>query len=331
MRQSTILVVEDETIVAKDLQQTLSRLGYNVPVTATSGEEAVHKAEERRPDLALMDIILKGPMDGVETAQALRRRFDIPIVYLTAYADDHTLQRAKDTAPAGYLLKPFQPGELRPTIEMALCQSQRERHMNASLRWLETAMQCVEDAVITTDRSGCITDMNRTAEFLTGWDRHVAIGYSLEALLPLSRETACGGIFNAVLQAMAEGRVVIIDDRVLRARDGAHYLIQGRAVPVVTGQGGIIGAVVAFHLLADQPVRQFRDPDRELTEGEGYVSYSKGVVNLCAWCKRVPDGFGAWYDLHTFITERSGVQFNGGLCPDCMEQCFPEHHITPTT
>jgi PAS domain S-box-containing protein len=326
MKQATILVVEDETIVAKDIQCTLVRLGYKVPATATCGEEAVRKAGELQPDLVVMDIVLKGPMDGVETARELRTRYDVPVVYLTAYADDHTLQRAKATEPAGYLLKPFQTSELRPTIEMALYRSHMERHTKESLRWLATTVRCVEDAVITTDGTGRITYLNPAAEQLTGWGHRSAIGHPLEIVLALQGCGSSEESLNDAVQAIAQCRIIPIEGRVLIAKDGSRCLVQGRAAPVVTEQGGIIGAVVVCHALAEQAVRQFSQVPSEMEEGAQRVSYAKGVINLCAWCKRVPDGSGEWYDLHTFITERSGVQFNGGLCPDCMERCFPLDH-----
>ena len=95
MAKAKILVVEDETIIAKDLANTLKRMGYDIAASASSGEDAVKKAEELKPDLVLMDIVLKGGMDGVEAAEKIRLLLDVPVVYLTAYADDKALQRAK--------------------------------------------------------------------------------------------------------------------------------------------------------------------------------------------------------------------------------------------
>jgi diguanylate cyclase (GGDEF)-like protein len=115
-----ILVVEDENIVAKDLQQSLRMLGYGVPVIATSGEEAIEKAAATHPDLVLMDIKLKGRLDGVAAAQEIGDRLDIPVVYLTAYADEQTVRRAKVTEPFGYLVKPFDERSLHAAVEVAL-------------------------------------------------------------------------------------------------------------------------------------------------------------------------------------------------------------------
>ena len=116
MTNAQILVVEDEGIIAKDIQNILKSMGYAVPAIASSGEGAIKKAAETFPDLVLMDIVLGGHMDGVEAAEQIRDRFDIPVVYLTAYADNKTLQRAKITEPYGYILKPFSERELHTTI-----------------------------------------------------------------------------------------------------------------------------------------------------------------------------------------------------------------------
>src|SRR5688572_14222217 len=105
MAHAHLLIVEDENIIAKDIQRRLTRLGYFVPAIASSGREALQKTADVRPDLVLMDIVLKGDMDGVDTAAQVQRRFQIPVVYLTAYADEHTWQRATATAPFGYVLK----------------------------------------------------------------------------------------------------------------------------------------------------------------------------------------------------------------------------------
>jgi len=120
MAKAKILVVEDERIVAKDIVKSLQRLGYLVVASVASGEEAIKKVHETQPDLVLMDIMLKGEMDGIEAAEVIKSSSDIPIIYLTAYADDKTLQRAKVTEPFGYILKPFDERDLHTTIEIAL-------------------------------------------------------------------------------------------------------------------------------------------------------------------------------------------------------------------
>ncbi len=137
MPAKRILIVEDEGIVAADLADRLKHMGYTVAGSVSSGKTAVEQTEKLRPDLVLMDIILKGPMDGVETAEKIAKDFEIPVVYLTAHADDPTMKRAEQTAPFGYVLKPFDERELRVTMEIALYRAEAEsqlRTLNADLK-----------------------------------------------------------------------------------------------------------------------------------------------------------------------------------------------------
>lgn len=127
MLKTKILVVENEAIIATDIQDMLEDLGYDVPAIASSGEEAIKKAEEIKPDLVLMNIGLKGDMDGIDAAAHIYNRFDIPFVYVTAYMDEKRLERAKVTEPFGYIIKPFEDNELASAIEKALGGNPKER------------------------------------------------------------------------------------------------------------------------------------------------------------------------------------------------------------
>ena len=120
MTKTRILVVEDERIIAMDIQDRLRRWGYDVPEIAASGEEALRKTERIQPNLVLMDIKLQGNMDGIEAAKEIQKRFSIPIIYVTAYADETTMSRVKATEPCGIILKPFGERELNSTIETVL-------------------------------------------------------------------------------------------------------------------------------------------------------------------------------------------------------------------
>ncbi|MFT0744120.1 response regulator [Synechococcus sp. 65AY640] len=120
LAKGSILVVEDEKIIAKDIANVLKKFGYAVPAIASSGEEAIRWLEEMSVDLVLMDIVLKGDLDGIEAAKRIAERFNIPVVHLTAYADEDTLSRVKETQPFGYIIKPFKERELYTAIEIAL-------------------------------------------------------------------------------------------------------------------------------------------------------------------------------------------------------------------
>ena len=133
METMTILVVEDEAVVREYIRGTLETLGYRVPATVANGRDAVTRAEKLRPDLVLMDIRLKGEIDGIEAASQIGAVYGIPVVYLTSYADEETLNRAKMTNPAGYIMKPFNEQELRATIEIAVYKHRMETQAKASL------------------------------------------------------------------------------------------------------------------------------------------------------------------------------------------------------
>ncbi len=138
-KPARILVVEDEAIVAADVRRSLIDMGYEVPDTASSGKEAIACATQMRLDLALMDIHIKGELDGIQTAEILRERFRVPVIYVTAYADEVTVERAKKTEPLGYLLKPIKVLELRSAVEVGLYKYAMETRLREREQQLEAA------------------------------------------------------------------------------------------------------------------------------------------------------------------------------------------------
>ena len=126
MAKAQILIVENDNIIVMELRDRLQSLGYAIAAVASYGEEAIEEAEKTHPDLVLMNIRLKGHIDGIEAAEEIRDRFDIPVVYLTALTDQDTLQRAKMTEPYGYIIKPFSARQLQATIKMALGKHEKD-------------------------------------------------------------------------------------------------------------------------------------------------------------------------------------------------------------
>ncbi len=141
---TSILIVEDEAITALDLKHQVTSLGYEVAGIADTAEDAVRMANERRPNLVLMDIRLAGELDGIVAASAIRGREDIPVVFLTAHSDQATLDRALATSPFGYVLKPFQVRELKVTIEVALYKHAREAESRMLIAELNAALERVK-------------------------------------------------------------------------------------------------------------------------------------------------------------------------------------------
>jgi PAS domain S-box-containing protein len=247
MANAQVLVVEDEAIVAKNIKAELNSMGYEVPAIAASGEEALQKAAQVQPDLVLMDIVLKGDMDGVETTARLHERFDVPVVYLTAYCDDQTLERAKWTEPFGYLLKPYEERELRTTIELALYKHRMERKLKETQEWLAAILRCMGEAIIVIDSKSCIRMMNDAAEALIGRSQEDAKGRDLLEVFHLVDAETRLPIWNPAGKAFHHHAVVDLDERaLLLATDGSERPVQGSVAPVYDPQGCLTGFVLAF-------------------------------------------------------------------------------------
>ncbi|MCP4399435.1 MAG: response regulator [bacterium] len=185
MTNTRVLVVEDERLVAKNIHRQLQQMGYDVPSTVASGKEAIESAVKMRPDVILMDISLQGKMDGVEAAERIRERLDVPVIYLTAYADEPLLQRAKLTTPFGYILKPFQGTELRNTIEIALYNHARDRKLHENEETLRSTIASMDDLVFVLDKDGVFLEYYQPSQ-QSEWyiTPDVFIGKSFKDVLP---------------------------------------------------------------------------------------------------------------------------------------------------
>jgi PAS domain S-box-containing protein len=253
MATTRILVVEDELIVAADIEGRLTRLGYEVVGLADRGEDAVRLAGELRPDLVLMDIRLRGDTDGVEAADQIRSRFHLPVVYLTAHADDATLHRAKVTEPFGYVLKPFEERELRTVLEMALYKHAAERRLAASERRYATTLASIGDAVIATDAAGRATFLNPVAESLTGWPAAEAAGRPLAEVFRIVNEHTREPVESPVEKVLRDGVVVgLANHTVLLARDGREAPIDDCAAPIHDDSHSCAGVVLVFRDVAEK-------------------------------------------------------------------------------
>ena len=247
MKPARILVVEDDRVVARDIRQQLSRIGHTVVGTVSQGEEAIALARTSKPDLVLMDIELEGEIDGIEAAQRIRDDCQIPVIYLTAYADDQTLQRSTVTEPFGYLLKPFEDSQLRTVIEMALYKHAAERKLRESERRYAITLSSIGDAVIATDEHLAITFMNPAAETLTGWSHADAIGRPLGDVFHILNVRTRAVVENPAAKVLRLGTVVgLANHTVLVARDGSEVPIDDCGAPIIDDRGDIIGVVLVF-------------------------------------------------------------------------------------
>jgi diguanylate cyclase (GGDEF)-like protein/PAS domain S-box-containing protein len=260
--KAKILIVEDESIIARDLQFTLEDLGYDVPETANSGESALEKVPHINPNLILMDIRILGEMDGIATAKQILQQFDIPIVYLTAHADEDTLARAKLTTPYGYIIKPFEERELRTTIEIALYKHQQEKQLKENAQWLTIILNSIGDGVIATDERGLITFLNPAAETLTGWSLVKAIGKESSEVFKLVDGNTRKIIDSPVKRVLKTGEIFHLPENVILLQyNGREIYISDSIAPIVNNRGIIpldnslgilLGTVIIFRDVTEQ-------------------------------------------------------------------------------
>lgn len=271
-----ILVVEDEAIVGMDIQRRLKNLGYIVPVVVSSGEEAIIKVRENNPDLVLMDINLYGKIDGIEAASKIHSFSDIPVIYLTAYTDDKTFERAKITEPYAYIIKPFKDRELQINLEIAFYKSRMEKmlkesyeNLRKSKQWLAAAIDSIGDAVIATDEKGIIKLINPIAQMMTGWKEEDALGKDLGIVFNIVSEGTGEQVEDPIKKVIREGIFYgLADHTILMTKIGSEIPVDIIGSPI-KDEGNIIGVVLVFYDILER--KKIED---ELKESEKKITDS---------------------------------------------------------
>lgn len=248
-----VLVVEDEAVIGLDLAQLLGEFGYEVVGIAASGERAQALAAASRPDLILMDIVIKGPRDGIETARAIRAEIDLPVVFLTAYSDAGTLERVGQVAPYGYLVKPFRPSDLRTTLEVARLRHRLEQRLADGERWFSSTLRCLGEAVIATDRDGRVQFMNPVAEVLVDCRPGEVMGVRVEEFFRLFDDDNLERRADPVSDALANGQPTRKEMGSLRRGTGDEAIpVEVQASPIRDDRQQLLGAVLVVRDISER-------------------------------------------------------------------------------
>lgn len=218
MNKTKILVVEDEIIVAKDIQNSLIKLGYDVPATASSFASAMERIEAIKPDLVFLDIKLKGELDGIHIAEEIKKNYHIPVIFLTSFVDKVTLERAKITEPYGYLVKPFNESDLQTTVEMALYKFEKDKEMKEINSGYASALKNLDESIIIIDTDCRVTFLNPKAETITGYGNESAQGIDVFMIISIENEST--GILNRdhLIKMMNARSVVNMADCVITSK-----------------------------------------------------------------------------------------------------------------
>ncbi len=270
-----ILIVEDESIIAADIHRMLVSFGYAVAEPVASAGEALRAVAANRPALVLMDIRLRGELDGIDTAAILKRRWSIPVVYLTSHSDEATLARAKQTAPYGYVIKPYEEHDLRAAIEIALSKHEIEQRAAERDRWFATTLHSLGDAVIAVDCDKRITFLNPVAEQLTGWSAAAAEGRAIDEVFKLiDREGA--RVPSPMAQALDQLQPANLPPETrLVTRSSGPIEVDDSAAPIVDDGGRLLGGVLVFRDVTDA-----RRLERRAAQTERLASLGQLIAGL---------------------------------------------------
>jgi len=280
-----ILIVEDEGIIAEDLRWILTRLGYVVSAVATSGLDALQMVSQHKPDLVLMDIMLPGEIYGIETAQRIRRHFDIPVVYLTAQDNKTIMDRAINTKPMGYILKPFTEKELYTAIEIALNKYEIETKLKFNAQWLFATLKSIGDGVIATDIHGQILFINPVAEAMTGWTQGAVKNRFLPDVFKILDYKTGQPVDDLIEDLLKRGQAFENDNCALLVdRDGFKRCITHSCAPILDNERNLTGIVLVFrdaHIEREVVANLKRTADR-------YKDLMNRVAGIV--CELDPDG-----------------------------------------
>lgn len=242
----TILLVEDEKIVASDIRRRLITLGYDIAGVCSRGEDAVECALSLNPDIILMDIHLKGEMDGVSAAQQIQRKKDIPVIYLTASSDDATIERAKTTEPYGYLVKPFEVKDLRTCLEITIYKSKVHKLQKEAEQWLNTTINSLDEAVISIDKNDNVKFINIPAAEMLCVAPAECIGRPLGEIYRTEYELPNEVLLLEMHRKSAGEGMEINRLKSLYTNFNKNILIEETSNNITGAEGEILGKVICF-------------------------------------------------------------------------------------
>ncbi|MBU2493462.1 MAG: PAS domain S-box protein [Bacteroidetes bacterium] len=246
MTEKKILIVEDDKNIAFYAEEMILKLGYKVAGIAASGEDAVKLIEQCDPDIILMDITINGNIDGIETALIVKKKFNIPVIFMTSHSDDKTIQKAKIAEPYGYLVKPFEIKELKGTLQIAIYKKEADDKLKESERWYKSILCSISDGVIVIDQFQNIKFVNNVAEKLLGYSTEELIGENFNDKLIILPDTSSEGLVVFSKEAEIKGKPSEFNDKILVNKSGGHVFVEEKRSIIRNEAGDITGKVITI-------------------------------------------------------------------------------------
>ncbi len=249
MKATKIMVIEDESIVALHIQEILEDCGYTVTSTHSTGSRAIKMARLEKPDLVLVDIVLKGKIDGITAAQRIHSENGIPVIFLTAYSDPNTLKRAQAADPFGYLNKPFKPSDLHTSIQMALSKHQKEKARQEQILWSREVWESFQVPILFVDAGDTVERVTPTVSTLLNVPAEQLIGRNWQELLPLYDEMERP--LNLSLKRIGKSEEPEKIHAVLKSEEGEGRQVELLVSPVRNREKQLRGAVILIHDISE--------------------------------------------------------------------------------
>lgn len=309
MPKRKVLIVDDKISAARELESRLSRLGYDVAAIASSGDHAITMTVDAPPDLVLMDVLPGNEAKCTDAVDALRRRWEIPAVFMIAETDEATLRQAGVTQPFRYVVKPFTERELGINIDLALCKHDASKAVDElELRFFAASI----DMLCLLDFTGHFKRLN------PAWER--TLGFTIEELMsrpfiefvhPDDRERT----LNQNAKVRGGGRALAFENRYL-SKDGSHRWFHWNAAPD-------IGQRVIYSVARDITESKLAEEERErlvreLKAALAEVRTLREILPICSYCKKIRDDENYWHTVDVYISRHTSTRFTHGICPSCL-------------
>ena len=316
-----ILIVEDERMIAEDIKLTLVQFNYKVIGIMTTGEDALKKLEKSSPDLILMDIMLKGKLNGIETSTIINKKYDIPIIFVTAYADDKTIDQATSANPYGFILKPFDSKEIHAVIEMTMVKHKAKKILEESNAKFESIFRGNPEPSVYIDNDFKIVDINpRFTEYFL-YTKEEAKDKFIDDLI-VSEESK----MEAKDLNVKTSQSYVYYDTLRERKDGVLVPVSISAAPIM-----IKGKAGSFVIYKDISKQKEAETEREkvitdLKQALEKVKTLSGLIPICSHCKKIRDDSGYWQKVEEYLSQHSDVDLSHGICPECLQKYYPDQY-----
>lgn len=320
--QATILIVEDNVIVAQDIRSRIEQLNYAVSACVTSGEAAVQSAMDHPPDLILMDIKLKGRMSGIDAYTAICDEIKVPVIYLTSYSDEDTLAKAKLTGPAGYIVKPFEDEDLKTGITIALHQFKLAEELKESQQQYHGVVNTIQDSVVVVGEDQCVKFVNQAFCRMYQYTADEAIGLYAPDLI----HSDFHPVFERFMDELKKDGVFsgrTIDIR----KDGSTFYtdVSGASIQF-SGKACFLAVIrdITEQIQAEEALIAERN---KLKKALAEINQLSGLLPICGHCKKIRDDKGYWNQIDEYIQNHADVTFSHGVCQECAKKYYPNIDI----